>query len=486
MLQRAHVPSGDGAAAGLRVRIERIEPEPVVVGRGSVFYVEGSCFHLEAPLRTLELLLGGRRHAVTAFPFARGDLAQEYGSRALESGFCAIVPVASGEATGDRALELRATLADGRVSVHDCGPVGVVAAAPAPPVPLPTPAGDGPLVAICMATYNPRPELFARQVASIRAQTHARFVCLVADDGSPPGALDLIERTCAEDERFVLVRGEGRLGFYRNFERCLALVPPEASAVTLSDHDDEWHADKLATLVAALEGSGAQLVYSDMNIVDEEGALIAPSYWVRRRNNDTDLGSLLLANTVTGAASLFRRELLADILPLPPNVGHPYHDHWIACVALALGEIDVCRLALVRLRAARRQCDRALRADEPGSERAAAPARPFCGQSADAAHDHARAFSRCVLRRRRAGGDACADTRASPGFPHAARACRRRAPSRRAQLCARHVALAARAQRRRSQGRERDVGRGESAREGDPLAPCTARSGARAPSALRR
>ena len=272
MLQRAHLPSGDGAAAGLRVRIERIEPEPVVVGRGSVVYVEGSCFHLEAPLRTLELLLGGRRHAVTAFPFARGDLAQEYGSRALESGFCAIVPVASGEPTGDRALELRATLADGRVSVHDCGPVGVVAAAPAPPVLSPTPAGNGPLVAICMATYNPRPELFARQMASIRAQTHARFVCLVADDGSPPEALDLIERMCAEDERFVLVRGEGRLGFYRNFERCLALVLPEASAVTLSDHDDEWHADKLATLVAALEGSGAQLVYSDMNIVDEDGA----------------------------------------------------------------------------------------------------------------------------------------------------------------------------------------------------------------------
>jgi hypothetical protein len=51
------------------------------------------------------------------------------------------------------------------------------------------------------------------------------------------------------------------------------------------------------------------------------------------------MGTLLLSNTVTGAASLFRRELLDDVLPFPPDAGEPYHDHWIACVALALGRI---------------------------------------------------------------------------------------------------------------------------------------------------
>ncbi|MGH8544972.1 MAG: glycosyltransferase, partial [Gammaproteobacteria bacterium] len=52
-----------------------------------------------------------------------------------------------------------------------------------------------------------------------------------------------------------------------------------------------------------------------------------------------DLASLLLANTVTGAASLFRRGLLDLVLPFPMRVGDSLHDHWIACVALTLGRI---------------------------------------------------------------------------------------------------------------------------------------------------
>ena len=46
-----------------------------------------------------------------------------------------------------------------------------------------------------------------------------------------------------------------------------------------------------------------------------------------------------LANTVTGAASMFRRDLLDDALPLPSAPGPVYHDHWLALVALARGEI---------------------------------------------------------------------------------------------------------------------------------------------------
>jgi hypothetical protein len=46
-----------------------------------------------------------------------------------------------------------------------------------------------------------------------------------------------------------------------------------------------------------------------------------------------------MANTITGAASLFHRKLLPYILPFPEKVGSPFHDHWIGCAALALGEV---------------------------------------------------------------------------------------------------------------------------------------------------
>ena len=84
----------------------------------------------------------------------------------------------------------------------------------------------------------------------------------------------------------------------------------------------------------------AQLVYSDARVISPGGELLADTYWSQRRNNHTDIASLLMANSVTGAASLFPRELLDDALPFPPAQFAHFHDHWLALVALALGDIE--------------------------------------------------------------------------------------------------------------------------------------------------
>lgn len=198
-------------------------------------------------------------------------------------------------------------------------------------------SAPGPLVAICMASYEPEPALLERQLASIRAQTHENWVCLISDDGSTGERWDRLRELTAADPRFTLSRGEGRLGFYLNFERALGMVPAEAAYVALADQDDRWYPEKLATLLGAC--AGARLAYSDMRIVDEAGAVLSETFWDGRANNCTDLASLLLSNTVTGAASLFERGLLDLALPFPPVVGNPFHDQWIASLALATGRI---------------------------------------------------------------------------------------------------------------------------------------------------
>lgn len=199
-------------------------------------------------------------------------------------------------------------------------------------MPAPTP-----LVAICMASFDPDPALLKQQIDSIREQTHTAWLCLISDDGSCAERFELLRELTDGDPRFRLSRGEERLGFYLNFERALKMVPPEAAFVALADQDDRWYPEKLAALQAACRG--AQLAYSDMRIVDESGAVIADSFWRGRRNNYTNLASLLLSNTVTGAASLFRRDLLDLVLPFPAPIGDPFHDQWIAAVALATGSI---------------------------------------------------------------------------------------------------------------------------------------------------
>lgn len=193
-------------------------------------------------------------------------------------------------------------------------------------------------IAICMATHNPDPALFAAQIGSIREQDHEDWICLISDDASTDEGLAVIREEIGDDERFTLSPSTERLGFYRNFERALAMVPEDIELVALSDQDDRWYPEKLTVLLGAL--GDAALVYSDQRIVTEDGTVIADSYWGNRRNNHTNLTSLLIANTVTGAASLFRAAVVRDALPFPELPGEPYHDHWLALVAMVTGGVN--------------------------------------------------------------------------------------------------------------------------------------------------
>ncbi len=117
---------------------------------------------------------------------------------------------------------------------------------------------------------------------------------------------------------------------------------PRRAFVALADQDDRWYPDKLERLAATLAGApAARLAFSDMRITDGAGTVLSDTYWYLRRERHDDMASLMVANVVTGGASLFRRDLLDDALPFPPaDPGHAvYHDHWLALCALGTGEI---------------------------------------------------------------------------------------------------------------------------------------------------
>jgi glycosyltransferase involved in cell wall biosynthesis len=314
-------------------------PTSLAIGGGSVLYLEGWVYH--SGLRPLELSVwaGERREPVRAtfqptaealrqrFPIVDARVAD------ASTGFAALVPIQGPNRPSVLRLELELRCRGrGRPAVRT--PLGSVDTRPREAAHR---SGSDSRVAIALATFNPDVELFERQVASLVNQSHEDWVCIIADDGSEPEIAAVLEQT-AGDRRFSFMRFERRLGFYRNFERALSFVPEEAAYVGLCDHDDYWHPDKIASLLDRF-GPDTTLVFSDMNIATDRGDVISPTYWTTRANNYTDLTTLLLANTITGAASLFRASLLDDVLPFPPVVGTPYHDHWIACCALALGEI---------------------------------------------------------------------------------------------------------------------------------------------------
>ena len=253
------------------------------------------------------------------------------------SGFWATVPIGPLDRAGELELGIEALLADGTTASTLLDRIGIVE----PPEPVayeePPPSSDLPLIAICMATYNPNIELFRGQVESIRAQTYPNWVCVISDDCSEPEQFEEVAEVVGDDDRFILSRFDYNQGFYRNFQRALELAPAQANLLALSDQDDRWYPDKLEALKEAI-GSG-ELAYSDVRRVDVAGNVHSETLWEGRRNNNTNFASLLISNTIVGASCLVRRRVIEHAAPFPTGPGWDFHDHWLASVAMAIGDI---------------------------------------------------------------------------------------------------------------------------------------------------
>jgi glycosyltransferase involved in cell wall biosynthesis len=349
--------SGDGASPTLHVSLDFPLPRELRVGRGTAVFVAGTCFCPGERIATLELVVDGVPQALSAFamprldffaslhpgldPFGAAARAEDPGSQddpqlhGYASGFWGLATV-RGPVQDRVSLGIRAGLGSGATIEAPVARLELAGAIADPVVWNPAAPADA--VAICMATYNPPPELFHRQIESIRAQTHENWICVISDDCSDEQGTATIASEVGDDPRFVVSRAPRRLGFYGNFERALAMAPHQARYLAPADQDDRWDPDKLSVLLSKI--GAAKLIYSDARVVGRDSTLIADTYWSTRRNNHSDLLSLLVANAVTGAASLLDREVLEYALPFPPAQFAHFHDHWLALVARSIGEID--------------------------------------------------------------------------------------------------------------------------------------------------
>jgi SAM-dependent methyltransferase/glycosyltransferase involved in cell wall biosynthesis len=338
-------PEDHGRTRGLHWLRAPALPSFLTLGRGNLLVVHGTCAGDDAAIGAAEVAAVGD-----------GKTAPRASAQLLPTGpdtnaidVWATLPFPADTSPGRISVELRVRFRDGRVTTLPAGSVEI-GGGPGRQVAVSTIDPHGPpLVAICMATCNPPLAYFRQQIESLRAQTHSRWHCIVSDDASDERLWREMTHIIGGDPRFRLHRHSARVGFFRNFERCLSLVGDDAGFVALCDQDDEWHREKLAASLAAFEAD-TTLVYTDMVLVDDEDRTIAPSLYEGRMNNGRDLPSLITANSVAGAALMFRRSLLDDALPFPDLPGHAFHDHWIAATALARGRLAFVDRPLYRYR----------------------------------------------------------------------------------------------------------------------------------------
>lgn len=186
-------------------------------------------------------------------------------------------------------------------------------------------------VSVAMATYNGERFIDA-QLESILGQLERHDEIVIVDDASTDRTR---ERVAAfGDPRIRLQVNDRNEGVLRSFERALRLTCGDA--VFLADQDDVWLPGKRAALVEALDGDAAVMVaISDAQVIDADGAVVAPSFMALRGGFRSGVMATLVKNRYLGCAMAFKRCLLEVALPIPPDA--PMHDMWLGAVSRLVG-----------------------------------------------------------------------------------------------------------------------------------------------------
>ena len=120
--------------------------------------------------------------------------------------------------------------------------------------------GDGPAIAILLATYNGAKYL-SLQLESLAAQSWPRIDIWASDDGSTDGSRMVLKAASAKWDKggFVILDGPKRGSATANFRELILHAKGDYDFVAFADQDDVWLPWKLTRAVEALTKSDPRL-----------------------------------------------------------------------------------------------------------------------------------------------------------------------------------------------------------------------------------
>ena len=196
-------------------------------------------------------------------------------------------------------------------------------------------------VGIALAAYQPNPAWLAEQLASIAAQTHTEWICMITLDSpleeirSSPDLIPFMH-----DERFTWIENPERLGLRSNFQKATQLLlERDVDLIAFSDQDDVWLPEKLAESVAAIKVRGPlSMVYCDAYLlVDGAPRPERLHEYTIKTHGGMSIAERIIQPQVSGFCEVFDASL-ARLHPTIPAES-PDHDHWYSLVAAAYGGV---------------------------------------------------------------------------------------------------------------------------------------------------
>ena len=184
-------------------------------------------------------------------------------------------------------------------------------------------------VSIALATYNGS-SFLREQLDSVLAQSFQDFELVIGDDCSTDDTPSVLQEYIAKDSRIQFFKNEKNLGFKKNFEKIISYCSGEF--IAFCDQDDIWTTNHLETLLKNIGNHdciGANALIIDENGISQNKTLL--EYWpvhYMPHNAEELFIHELYSNVIQGTASMVRKSLIKDSLPIPKNV--KYHHYWFA------------------------------------------------------------------------------------------------------------------------------------------------------------
>ena len=195
---------------------------------------------------------------------------------------------------------------------------------------------------ILMATYNGEKYL-KEQIESILNQTYKNIRLIISDDASKDSTPQILEEYRKKDSRIEIYLNKENRGVVKNIEFLLEKVEDEF--YMLADQDDVWLPLKVEKSIETLKKQNADLVFGDLEVVDEKLETLYPSFGDfmllnRKINKYIDSYKVnYLYNCVTGCTVLSKKEFIKKIIPIPTESKYLIHDHWIGLIVALNGKL---------------------------------------------------------------------------------------------------------------------------------------------------
>ena len=198
-----------------------------------------------------------------------------------------------------------------------------------------------PKVDILLATYNGE-KYIKEQVESILNQTYENIQIIISDDCSTDKTRQVLKKY-ENNEKIKIFYQEKNLGYVKNFEFLLKQV--ESNLYMLSDQDDVWKKEKVEKSVEKIESEKLDLVFGDLEVVDENLNTLYKSYnrymhlihKIKKYQKDYRLQYLY--NCMTGCTIISRKNWIDKVLPFPTNSKYMIHDYWLGLVIALNGKV---------------------------------------------------------------------------------------------------------------------------------------------------